>query len=114
MPPSLADRVAHVLEAINDIQSALATHSLPSFADDKIIRLAVERWLEIISEASRHIPADVKAAAPDIDWIGMAALGNRLRHAYHLVDVELLWNIVERDLPPLKAFIERTVRETNR
>jgi uncharacterized protein with HEPN domain len=71
--------------------------------------LAVERSFEIISEASRRIPIEVKAQRPEIDWLGMADFGNRLRHAYHRVDANLLWQIAERDLPPLKAFVESVV-----
>ena len=42
----------------------------------------------------------------------MVDFGNRLRHAYHLIDATLLWQIAERDLPPLKVFIERVMRES--
>jgi uncharacterized protein with HEPN domain len=54
----------------------------------------------------------VKAQQPEIDWQGMVEFGNRLRHAYHRIDANLLWQIAERDLPPLKAFIERVMRES--
>jgi len=113
MPPMLADRIAHILDAISDIQTLLSGRSAADLATDKIAHLAIERSFEIISEASRHIPDTIKARQPDIDWHGMAALGNRLRHAYHLVDMRLLWEIAERDLPPLKTFIERIVRNAD-
>jgi uncharacterized protein with HEPN domain len=69
--------------------------------------MIVERSFEIICEASRHLPANVKAQQPEIDWQGMVDFGNRLRHAYHRIDANLLWQIAERDLPPLKACVER-------
>jgi uncharacterized protein with HEPN domain len=72
----------------------------------------VERFFEIISEASRHIPIELKERETDINWRRLADLGNRLRHAYHLVDVQLLWLIAQRDVPPLKAFVERVIRES--
>jgi uncharacterized protein with HEPN domain len=53
----------------------------------------------------------VKNQQPDIDWRGMVDFGNRLRHAYHRVEPHTLWHIARRDLPPLKAFVERIVRE---
>jgi uncharacterized protein with HEPN domain len=112
MPPTLADRLAHILDAINNIQTFLSGMTAPAFASDKLLRMAVERSFEIISEASRRIPDDVKARQPEINWRRMADLGNRLRHAYHLVDTNLLLEIVEHDLPPLQAFVERVIRET--
>jgi uncharacterized protein with HEPN domain len=112
MPPTLADRLAHILEAINDIQTFLSGTNAAKLAADKFLRMAVERSFEIISEASRRIPDDVKAQQPEINWLGMADLGTRLRHTYHRVDANLLWQIAERDLPPLKTFVERVVRES--
>jgi uncharacterized protein with HEPN domain len=111
MPPTLADRLQHVLAAIQDIEVLLSRSSADDFAKDKYRRVAVERFFEIISEASRHIPDDLKARHAKINWRRMADLGNRLRHAYHLVDTELLWLIAKRDLPPLKVFIESIVGE---
>ncbi|HEY7299399.1 MAG TPA: HepT-like ribonuclease domain-containing protein [Xanthobacteraceae bacterium] len=111
MPPTLADRLVHILEAINDIQAVLSETTVERFAGDKFRRIFVERSFEIICEASRHIPVNVKAGEPEIDWQGMVDFGNRLRHAYHRIEANLLWQIAERDLPPLKAFIERIMRE---
>jgi uncharacterized protein with HEPN domain len=54
----------------------------------------------------------VKAQHPEINWKGMVDFGNRLRHAYHNVDPNIVWEIIERDLPPLKAFVERVIRES--
>jgi len=92
MPPSLGDRLAHILAAIADIRKLLRSHSRADFASDLMARLAVERLFEIISEASRFIPEDMKAQAKDIPWQRMADLGNWLHHAHHRVDPDILWN----------------------
>jgi uncharacterized protein with HEPN domain len=76
--------------------------------------LAVERLLEVISEAFRHVPAAAKSRESHIDWRGLADLGNRLRHAYHETDAGLLWAMIENDLDPLDRFIEQIVKESNR
>ena len=111
MPPTLADRLVHILEAINDIQTLLYGKTAAAFGADKFARMAVERSFEIISEASRRIPEDLKARELEIDLRAMANIGNRLRHAYHRVDANLLWQFAERDLPPLKSFIERVIKD---
>jgi uncharacterized protein with HEPN domain len=105
--PTLADRIGHIAGAIDQIRNILAGHTRESFANDLVIRLAVERLLEVISEASRFIPSDLKGKAPTINWKGFADLGNWLRHAYHRTDADLLWSMVEDDLEPLKDFVER-------
>jgi uncharacterized protein with HEPN domain len=99
----------HILTAIEDIHLMLSDRSLAEFASDRIARMAVERSFEIMSEASRYIPSDLKEAEKDIDWQKLADLGNRLRHAYHRIDPIILWNIAENDLGPLKRFVERIV-----
>jgi uncharacterized protein with HEPN domain len=113
MPPTVADRLVHILAAIDAIQSALANKQLEDLRGDLMLRLAIERSFEIICEASRRIPDQLKARHPDIDWRGMADFGNELRHAYHRVDPNVLWEIAHRDLPPLRAFAERLIRESD-
>lgn len=110
MPPSLSDRLAHVLTAIDDIRALLRGRSRADFAAGLMLRMAVERLFEVISEASRFIPEELKTRERDIPWQRMADLGNWLRHAYHRIDADILWNIVENDLDPLKHCIERIVR----
>jgi uncharacterized protein with HEPN domain len=109
--PTVGDRVRHILVAIEDINRALAAKSLAAFTSDRLLRLAIERLLEIVCEASRHIPDDVKATGPNVPWQRMVDFGNRLRHAYHGVDPDIVWNIVHDELPAVKSFVERVIRE---
>ena len=111
MPPTLADRLTHILEAILSIEQLLEGKSLADIANSRHNRMILERELEVISEASRKIPDDIKAKQDTIDWAAIAALGNRLRHAYHRIDVDILYAIAQSDLPPLKVFIEQSVSE---
>jgi uncharacterized protein with HEPN domain len=67
--------------------------------------------LEIISEASRHIPIEAKSKEPRIHCRALADLENRLRHAYHETDADLLWMMIENDLAPLNRFVEQIARE---
>jgi uncharacterized protein with HEPN domain len=81
------------------------------FAGDWVARAATERFLEIISEASRRIPEDIKAQETEIPWQRVADLGNILRHAYHDTNPEIIWNIAQNDLASLQDFAERVMRE---
>ena len=107
MQPTVGERIAHINDAIDNIREVLAEQTKASFTDNMMLRLAVERLLEIISEASRHIPPEMKAKQPDINWRRLADLGNWLRHAYHRTDPGILWDMVDNDLEALKIFVER-------
>ena len=63
--------------------------------------------LEIISEASRSLPDDLKSVAPDVPWPAIAAIGNILRHEYQRVEPRIVWNIAEQHLADLKSAAEQ-------
>jgi len=111
VPPTLADRVRHILEAIREIEAALAGVSYQQFASDRLLHYAVERLLEIVCEASKYIPANIKAGEPDIPWQKITDFGNRLRHAYHRIDTDVVWRIAQEDLRPLKRLLEQIIRD---
>jgi uncharacterized protein with HEPN domain len=71
-------------------------------ADDKTID-AVVRNLEIIGEAAHRMPAECVTMYPGVPWQQIAGLRNRIVHEYFGLDLEIVWQIVERDLPQLKA-----------
>ena len=75
--------------------------TLESFAADRQKRWQVERGLEIVSEASRHLPEDMKARHPEIPWRKVAGIGNVLRHEYTRVAADVLWRLVRDDLGAL-------------
>jgi uncharacterized protein with HEPN domain len=112
MPPSLEDRLTHILSAIANVDRALTGKSYQDFAEDLVLRAAIERFLEMISEASTHVSAEAKSAEQSIPWQRMKDFGNRLRHAYHSVDPQIVWQIATSDLGPLRASIERIIRQS--
>jgi uncharacterized protein with HEPN domain len=114
MPPTVEDRLRDILEAITEIEEMLAGSSVDLFSADKMRRMATERYLEVVCEAARRIPDEVKQDSPDTKWQKMIDFGNRLRHAYHATDVKIVWDIVRNDLPPLKSFVERRIRASSR
>jgi uncharacterized protein with HEPN domain len=79
-PPSSAPRLRDMVEAIERIQEATQGRSAPDIETNWRDRLAVERCIEIMSEASRHLPDDLKARHPEIEWRKVAGVGNILRH----------------------------------
>jgi len=111
VPPTLGDRLEHILEAIGAIEQLLDSTTVEAIEGDLIQRMGFERALEIICEASRYVPPTVKAQEKAIDWQRMIDLGNLLRHGYHIIRIEILFDIARNDLPPLKAFVARVLAE---
>ena len=114
MPPSVEDRFRDVLEAISEIEEALLHVSFEQFSNSKLLRKATERNLEIVCEASRRLPDLVKQSAPAIDWHKMNDFANLLRHAYHSTKVDIVWDIIQNHLPPLKSFVEFKMRASDK
>lgn len=113
MPPTVEDRLRDILEAIIEIEDVVRSLSFAQFASDRRARLLTERLLEIVCEASRTIPEEIKQEEFDIDWRKMIDFGNLLRHAYHTTKAEVVWDIVKNHMPPLKSVVERRIGASN-
>ncbi|MGC2087464.1 MAG: HepT-like ribonuclease domain-containing protein [Bradyrhizobium sp.] len=75
------------------------------------MRSAIERGVEIISEASRHLGHELKSTHKNVRWQDIAGIGNILRHDYQRVDSEIIWRAVKDDLPELKQAVLAIRRE---
>jgi uncharacterized protein with HEPN domain len=99
-------RLEPILETIREIEGFTAGKTLQDYLSQGWLRFATQRGIEIVSEASRRIPDDLKAKNPEIPWADIAGIGNILRHGYDSLDHAVIWGVVENDLPPLKAAVE--------
>jgi uncharacterized protein with HEPN domain len=78
------------------------------------MRLLPQRAIEIISEASRRLPDELKGYHPEIRWRSIAGIGNVLRHEYHSIADRLIWNVIHHELPQLKIAIEEIAARLDR
>jgi uncharacterized protein with HEPN domain len=102
MARSPIPRLTDIIEAIERVNGVLADISLEVFENDWQRRWLVERGVEIISEASRHLPDDLKTRNREIPWQKVAGIGNVLRHDYESIAAAVLWKLVLADLPTLE------------
>jgi uncharacterized protein with HEPN domain len=103
---SVRPRLLDILESIDTVVEAVAECDLDTFVSDRILRLAVERAIEIISEAVRHVPEPDRARYPEVPWRNIMAIGNKLRHEYQRVDPDIIWEIATLHLVDLRPVIE--------
>ena len=105
--PSLAPRQSDIIEAIEHIHSEMMGVTIDAFEADWRKRWLIERGVEIISEASRHLTAALKARHPEIPWSKVAGIGNVLRHDYESIAAPIMWKLAQDDLP----LLDRVCRE---
>lgn len=76
--------------------------------EDRQLNLSLVRLLEIVGEAANRVPEDERARYPGVQWQDIVDLRNRLIHGYDAVDFDILWQIIEIDLPELIEALDRT------
>ena len=104
---TVLDRLEHILRSIDAVLAYWNGKNKSAFKRDELRRAATERHLEIISEASRHIPSRDKTDHPLLPWKEIAGIGNILRHRYELISDDRIWEIVTLELPALRSAVEK-------
>ncbi len=103
--------LSHILESIDWIEKETRNLSKDKFIRHVPTQDIVIRRLEIIGEAVKNLPGDFKQHYPDIPWQKIAGLRDKLIHGYFGIDLELVWSIVQNDIPSLKEQIKRILQE---
>ena len=102
MPREYKVYLNDLLEAIRKIEKYTVNLSFDDLANDELIQDAVVRNLEIIGEAVKNIPVEIRNKKPEIEWQKIAGLRDILVHAYFGVDVEIVWDVIITKIPELK------------
>lgn len=105
----MTDYLADILTAITEIDDFTRGINYEEFTTDKKTINAVIRSLEVLGEATKHIPAPFRKKHPDIPWSKMAGLRDVLIHDYMGVDLMTVWKVVRERLPEVKEQIEKLV-----
>ena len=104
------------LDALLDIrdnarlaQAWVASHTRETFGDNRLLFHAVTRCLEIVSEASRRLPQELRDRHRQLSWRAVMDAGNVYRHGYDNVAEDIVWDTVGRELPPLLEVVETEI-----
>ena len=111
MKKKVSDYLEDIIEAMENAMDFIRGMSYEEFVKDTKTVYAVIRAIEIIGEAVKNIPEDVRSKYPEIPWRAMAGMRDKVIHAYFGVKLERVWEVVKRDIPNLKPKFERILEE---
>ena len=100
----------HVLESISEIENSLKVISKEEFKKNKDKQDATLRRIEVVGEAVKNVSDELKREHSEIEWKKIAGARDVLIHAYFSVDLDLVWKIIEKDLPELKEKIKKILK----
>jgi uncharacterized protein with HEPN domain len=98
-----------ILDSIERIDSFVLGMDFFAYQKDIKTRSAVERQIQILTEAARRLGGDAESLCPGPDWLAMRHMGNFLRHAYHDVDDKIVWDTIKDELPPLYVAVTKAI-----
>jgi uncharacterized protein with HEPN domain len=116
-PRSALDYVDDILDAVDKIEIFTRGMSYEEFSGDDKTVYAVVRALEVIGEATKCIPRQVRESYPSLPWSEMAGMRDKLIHAYFGINKAIIWRTIQNDIPPLRSAVQallddKSVEET--
>ncbi len=99
----------HMLDHAQEAVALARGRSRADLDSDRLLQLALTRLVEIVGEAAGRVPSELQARHPQLPWREVISARNRLIHGYESVDLDIIWEIVARDLPQLIPVIERVI-----
>ncbi len=113
MPLSPLEYLRHILDEIEYLLSEKEGLSKEQFCHDATLTRAFVRSIEIIGEASKKMPPEMKSRYPETEWKAIAGMRDRLIHDYFGVDYDIIWDVIQNKLPILRKQILEILRREN-
>lgn len=104
-------RLEDILEAIDRINRYTEGMTEVRFRESEMVQDALIRNFTVIGEASRHIPEDIQERHPEVPWSSMRGMRNLVVHEYFGVDVKILWDTLQEDLPDLSENLKQMLEK---
>jgi uncharacterized protein with HEPN domain len=109
MLPSLIEFLGHIQQELAFVLKNTNGLSFDEFITDEILTRAVARSMEIVGEACKNVPDEIRYTHKEFNWKGFAGLRDRVIHQYWGVDYELLWDAIENEVPTEKEWIDQII-----
>ncbi|HIH96203.1 MAG TPA: DUF86 domain-containing protein [Thermoplasmata archaeon] len=111
MKREVGDYIEDIISATGKVMDFVKNISYEEFIQDDKTVFAVVRALEIIGEAAKNIPDDIRKNYPEIPWKDMAGMRDKVIHEYFGVKSSIVWRAVKEEIPPLKPIFEKILRD---
>ncbi len=111
MKREVGDYIEDIIGAMDKAMNFVKNISYEEFIQDDKTAFAVVRALEIIGEAVKNIPDDIRKNYPEIPWKDMAGMRDKVIHEYFGVKLSIVWRAVKEEIPPLKPIFEKILRD---
>ncbi len=85
--------------------------SYEEFVEDERTNFAVIRCIEIMGEAAKHVPEEVKNKYPEVSWKDIAGMRDKVIHFYFGVNLEMVWMVVKKNIPEMNPYIEQALKD---
>jgi len=105
------DYLQDILDSIDAIEEFVKEMEFEDFARDRKTTFAVTRAIEIIGEATKHIPKSITDIHPEIPWKDMAGMRDKVIHEYFGVDLKVVWKTVTQSIPEIRPLIKKAFKE---
>ncbi|MGB9627712.1 MAG: DUF86 domain-containing protein [Thermodesulfobacteriota bacterium] len=103
--------VKDILDCINKIEEFIGDMGFDEFMEDDKTKSAVVRKLEIIGEATKNIPKQLRQKYKELPWTDMAGMRDKIAHFYFGIDYVIVWKVIKERLPKIKPVIKRILNE---
>lgn len=105
-------RLRHILDHAREAMQLSSGKTRADLDTERLLNLGLTRLLEIVGKAAARASDEMRGRYPQIPWPQIVALRNRLIHGYDQVDLDILWTIIQSDLPPLVRELYKVLGET--
>lgn len=103
----MPSRIGHMIDAAREALGYAAGANRASLDVNPLLVRALVKCVEVVGEAASKVTPQTRAELPDVPWVDIVTMRNRLIHTYFDIDLDIVWNTIELDLPVLIATLER-------